>query len=244
MPKAARSSDVIESHSEKALSYGIGGVVLLVLGVLLFLNRGDGSYTPLAALLGGIGAACSAYAIYCVTQLRKVTSVPVDCPYCKKRNHLTEAPVADFSCNGCFRMVPVVEGKILTVQQVRCGYCNELNYYSDKTEVLLCESCNHEIPIAQGHGTLGKSIPKGYAVKEDTDYYELALVAFDHKTEELISALQHMLALNRNQVKEMLEHLPVTLLTGISRKKAEMLQTQLAVHGAAAEFKVLPSRTV
>jgi 4'-phosphopantetheinyl transferase EntD len=44
-----------------------------------------------------------------------------------------------------------------------------------------------------------------------------------------------MLALNRNQVKQMLEEVPITLLTGIPRMKAEMLQAQLAAHQAHAQ---------
>ena len=63
------------------------------------------------------------------------------------------------------------------------------------------------------------------------------LISYGHKTEEVINTLQHMLALNRNQVKAMLEDLPVTLLTGIPRKKAEMLKAQLATHDAAADFR-------
>ena len=67
--------------------------------------------------------------------------------------------------------------------------------------------------------------------------YEFILVAHGHKTEDLIESLQRMLALNRNQVKQMLQELPVTLLTGITRQKAEMLQAQLALHEAATEFR-------
>jgi hypothetical protein len=43
--------------------------------------------------------------------------------------------------------------------------------------------------------------------------------------------------LNRNQVKQMLDELPVTVLTGITRKKAEMLKAQLTMHDAGVEFK-------
>jgi hypothetical protein len=46
-----------------------------------------------------------------------------------------------------------------------------------------------------------------------------------------------MLALNRNQVKQMLDELPVTMLTGITKKKAEMLQAQLSIHDGEAEIR-------
>jgi hypothetical protein len=80
---------------------------------------------------------------------------------------------------------------------------------------------------------------KAYAVTDDDRLYELVLTGTGHKNEELIASLQHMLALNRNQVKQMLSELPVAILTGISRKKAEMIQAQLSIHDGVAEFHPL-----
>ena len=78
---------------------------------------------------------------------------------------LVAPPEEDFPCLRCIRMIPVVDGKPLAVSQVRCGYCNELNFYSDKTEVLLCEKCNHEIPIAfDDKGGPRKTIPAAFVV--------------------------------------------------------------------------------
>ncbi|MFX9012007.1 hypothetical protein ABTN18_19845, partial [Acinetobacter baumannii] len=62
------------------------------------------------------------------------------------------------------------------------------------------------------------------------------------KTEEMIDCLQHMLALNRNQVKQMFDELPVTLLTGIPKKKAELLSAQISSHGGTADIS--PSKPV
>jgi hypothetical protein len=242
MPQAQRSSDIIEAHSEKALTYGLGGLGLLAVATILYIFRGQGALLPFTFIVAAIGIACVGYAIYCTMQVRKVTSVGVQCPYCSHTNRLTEDPVDDFSCSGCHRMIPVRDGKILRVSQVRCGYCNELNFYSDKTEVLLCESCNHEIPIAQEDGRPQKTIPRGFAVTEDDQLYEFVLIAHGPKTEELILTLQHILALNRNQVKQLLGELPATLLTGITRKKAEMLQAQLAVHEAASDFRPIAAQ--
>jgi hypothetical protein len=84
-------------------------------------------------------------------------------------------------------------------------------------------------------------LPSAFAVVDDDNLYELILIAHGHKTEELINALQHMLALNRNQVKQMLTELPVTLLTGIPRRKAEMLTAQLSIHEGLAEMRPLPN---
>ncbi len=241
MPQVQRSSDIVEMHSEKALSYAFGGVVALVIAGLLLAYRGSGMYVPLAIIFLAMGVAAVGYGAYCALQVRKVASIVASCPYCQGTNRLTETPSADFTCSECHRLVPVKDGQILSVQQVRCGYCNELNYFSEKTDVLLCEQCNHEIPIAHDEGHVSKkSFAANFAVTTDDNLYELILIAHGHKTEDLISCLQHMLALNRNQVKQLLSELPVTLLTGIPRKKAELLKAQLTMHEALADFKALP----
>lgn len=239
MPYVQRSSDVVESYSERALTYGFGGIVSLGISALLLVYRGSsGMFVPLAIILAVIGLAALSYAAYNALAVRKVAAVAITCPYCKGSNRLIETPHTDFTCSECHRLIPILDGRPLAVQQVRCGYCNELNYFSEKTDVLLCESCNHEIPIAHEEGYVSKKkLPSAYAVQDDDRLYELILVAHGHKTEELIATLQHMLALNRNQVKQMLMELPVTLLTGIPRKKAEILKAQLAVNEALADFR-------
>ena len=230
-----RSSDVVEVHSERALATGIGGLVALA-GALLFFAYGGESMRGLAYVLLVVAIALLGYAGYCAMQIRKVASVGVKCVYCNHNNRLTEQPTDDFTCQACFRLIPVVNGQPIPVSQVRCGFCNELNYYSAKTEVLLCESCNREVPVAHD-GPSTKQISRGFAVQDDDRPYELVLTGQGHRTEELIEALQHMLALNRNQVKQMLEGLPIVLLSGIPKKKAEMLQAQLALHEGYAEYK-------
>lgn len=237
MPQPERSTDIVESHSEHALSFCLGGLAALGLGFLFWVYRGDGILIGLAyvLLIGGAGAII--YGIYCATQIRKVQSVAMSCPFCGFTNRFTEQPMHDVSCRGCNRMIPIEDGRMLKVSQVRCGYCNTLNWYSEKNFALICESCDHEIPISQADGSMPEK-KLLFAVKDDTNLYELVLISHDGQhTEELISALQHMLALNRNQVKDLLMNLPQTLLTGITRKKAEMLQAQLSMHQAASEFK-------
>lgn len=233
-----RSSDITEQFAAKALGAGIGGVIVLLLGIILFVFRGDGALVGLAIVLlvGGVGLL--GFAGYNLNEIKKVPVVKVECPYCRATNKLTSQPTGDFTCQECHRLIPIVDGKPIPVMQVRCGYCNALNFYSEKSEVLLCEDCNREISISIDDDRAPKHI--AFARRDDDKMYELILVSHGgHKTEELIAALQHMLALNRNQVKQMLEELPVTLLSGIPRMKAEMLQTQLAANDAVAEFRPL-----
>lgn len=236
-----RSSDVVEQFGMRALVAGVGGIIALLIAIVLFIFKGDGALIGLAGVLALAGVAGIGYAIYEMTQIKKVASVVVECPYCKFKNRLTEQPHNDVSCSGCYRMIPVsADGQILWVNQVRCGFCNHLNYYSAKTEVLLCEECNREVPISVEDGHTPKHI--AFARKDDDNLYELVLLSNGgRKTEELIGALQHMLALNRNQVKQMLDELPVTLLTGIPRMKAEFLQAQLTANDAVAEFRQINS---
>jgi hypothetical protein len=236
---AARKSDIIEMIGEKAIVYGLGGILAAAFGWMLYqyrVNEGGAYIVGLAWVLMVGGLAMILFSMYCATQVRKVTGFRVKCPYCAKKNVLVEPPNEDFLCESCNRQIPVQDGNVLPVFQVRCGYCNELNFYNAKTEVLICENCDHEVPITTEDGKAPKHVPRGYAVTDDDQLYELVLIAQGHKTEELINTLQQMLALNRGQVKQILNELPTTLLTGITRKKAEMLQAQLAIHDGVAEF--------
>jgi phage FluMu protein Com len=239
MPKIERSSDVVEVHSEHALTYGVIGIGLAAFSSLLIYYRGEsGVFVPFAALImvGAVG--CILYALYRAFRTKKVVHSQYRCPYCDENNALTSTPEDDFRCVHCNRLIPVQDGEILPVSQVRCGFCSGLNYFSEKTDVLLCEECNREVPIAHEEGHVSKkSLPTGFAVEDDLRPYELILVDPGAKTDALISALQHMLALNRNQVKLMLNEAPVTLLTGVPKKKAEMLRAQLSIHNATADCK-------
>ncbi|MDR3691208.1 MAG: hypothetical protein P4L46_17645 [Fimbriimonas sp.] len=224
--------------SERSISYGFCGIVSLAFAGLFYRYRGTGMLSGLTTCLFIAGIGCVAFAIYLAFQVRKVTTHDVKCPFCEALNTLVAAPTDDFPCVSCNRMIPVIDGKTIPVSQVRCGFCNELNFYSEKTEVLLCENCNHEIPIAHDEtGAPRKTIPAAFVVVDDEALYELSLIGHGkHKEEELISGLQHILALNRNQVKQMLTELPITVLTGITRKKAEMLKAQLSLYEAEVEF--------
>ncbi len=144
MPRIPRASDVIEILSEQSLSFAFGGIVSIALGGLLLRYRGAGSLINLAYLLIAAGACAIVWAIVCALKVRKVTTFDLNCPYCDELNVLVAPPEEDFPCIKCIRMIPVVDGKPLAVSQVRCGYCNELNFYSDKTEEFLwhAKKCN------------------------------------------------------------------------------------------------------
>jgi len=239
--KFLRASDLIEEYGVKAFLSGLAGILAVAFAtVLLVFNFVSLVGLAWVLMLGGVGGI--AYALWCIVQAKKVVGKSLKCVYCQATQVLLEDPTDDFRCTTCNRMIPVKDGVLLTVDQVRCGFCNALNYYSSKTEVLLCEECNREIPITTEDGVISKKLPAGFAVVDDENHYELTLISVEHKTsEELISALQHMLALNRNQVKQMLDELPVVLLRGIPRRKAEMLTAQLSVHDARADFSPIVS---
>lgn len=235
---AERKSDIVEGFGEKTVTFGIGGIIALAFAGLLFYYRGDGyliglAWVALLAGLAGIG-----FAVKSVIDANKVTGLRLECVYCHSLNEFTEFPDDDFRCTSCNRLVPIKDGKVLDVQQVRCGYCNTLNYYSEKNDVLICEECDHEIPLASATGEV-RHVMRAYAVTDDDRLYELVLTGTGHKNEELIQTLQQILALNRNQVKQMLAELPVTILTGVTRKKAEMLSAQLSMYDGATEMHPL-----
>ncbi len=78
---------------------------------------------------------------------------------------------------------------------------------------------------------------EAYTLKDDNHPYDLILTAAP-ENEEMIKCLQTMLALNRNQVKDIIEDLPQVLLQGIPRKKAELLMAQISVHKGTADIKI------
>lgn len=235
MPDVQRSSDLVEQSSAKALVGIVGGVICLGLGAV-FAAWGGPSMVGLAGVLLFFGVGGTIFGIVEIVKAKKVSSVKVSCPYCNAPNFLTEHPTSDFSCRTCFRMIPVDNGQILQVNSVRCGFCNALNYWSARSFGLICEECSHAIPIAGLEG--GAKRIETFATVTDNNTYDLVLLSIDRPTEELISCLQHMLALNRNQVKEIFDELPSMLLTGIPRMKADTLVAQLTSHGARAEARI------
>ncbi len=235
MHPVERSTDKKEEYSGNGLTAVVPGLVMMTLGGLLI--HYQSSLTLFGILLAAAGVGAVIFGARQFFLIRKVTDHTIDCPFCDYRNHLTEPPQIDFRCEGCSRQVPIEAGVILKVYQVRCGFCNHLNYYSEKSTGLICEECDREIPIATDEETHAKKVFQAYTIHDDDQTYDLVLEKAP-KSEEMISCLQHMLALNRNQVKDLLEEIPVTLLTGIPKKKAELLKAQLTVHDGQADFKV------
>ncbi|MCU0315352.1 MAG: hypothetical protein MUC92_02035 [Fimbriimonadaceae bacterium] len=237
-----RSENVKEELGSKAFLAIVPGVIALIIGIIMVVYTSRGSaFVGLAWVLVVLGVAAIGYGIYIALQARKVADFPIDCPFCDHRNHLTTKPLEDVRCDGCQRLIPILDGVVLKVFQVRCGFCNHLNYYSEKSTGLICESCDREIPIATDEGAEASKALKTYTFRPDDQLYDLVLVAGGAKQEEIITCLQHMLALNRNQVKQILDETPATLLQGIPRKKAELLKAQIEIHDGKAEFKVTGS---
>src|SRR5476651_2541183 len=176
MPRVPRASDVIEILAERSLMIGIAGLSSLAIGALLIRYKGQGYLSGLITVLFAVGAIGVCLSTYFAFQVRKVTTHDIKCPFCEDSNVLVDAPGEDFPCVKCNRMIPIIEGKTIPVAQVRCGYCNELNFYSQKTEVLLCEKCNHEIPISVDENGPKKKIPASFVVTDDEALYELQLV--------------------------------------------------------------------
>lgn len=233
----ARSEDVKEEMGTKIAMTLVPGVVALGLGILMAVAY-KGMFQGLGwiLLLGGVGAL--GYGAFLLLQTRKVTGYTLVCPFCAASNVLVDEPSGDVRCVDCARMIPIETGRVLQVFQVRCGYCSHLNYYSEKSTGLICENCDSVIPIASDETPEAAAMLEKYTLKEDREPYDLVMTQGDPKSEKLISTLQHMLALNRNQIKMVLEALPQTLFTGIPKRKAEMLMRELAEAGGKSEYKL------
>ena len=149
-----------------------------------------------------------------------------------------EEPQSDYVCEECSRRVPVKDGKVLDVTGVRCGFCGSLNFMSEKTKVLICEECDREIPLLDPNTGEMRHVAKGFARVDDNAVYDLVLTKVGRDKEPLINSLQHILAMTRNQVKDMLDQLPTTLVKGVNRRKAEMLRAQIEANEGETELRV------
>ena len=116
-----RSSDIVEQYSAKALGAGIGGLVALGAGIVLFVGGAGPSMVGLASVLALAGVGLIGFAISCMVKAKQVGGVGVVCCYCQYKNMLTEAPTKDFTCQRCNRLVPIENGQVLEISQVRCG---------------------------------------------------------------------------------------------------------------------------
>lgn len=241
MADLERSTDVKESYGAQALMAMVPGVLALIIGGIIVAYRSQ-VFIWLGLLLMVFGLAAIVFGIVQLTKIKKVQTVPVVCPFCGATNELGEAPRKDFTCSGCHRSVPVRDGRVLQVWQVQCGYCGTLNFYSEKSTGLICETCARQIPISVDEDLEAQKRMEHYAFQEDPLPYDLVLTARGTKQEELILHLQKVLALNRNQVKQIIEQVPVVLLTGIPKKKAELLRQELIAHGGRAEVQQTPEQ--
>lgn len=238
-PVVTQAEYAKEAIASEGIPYIAGAVLLLIVAAVMayYTNLQTGAVIPVAYVLIVIALALGAYGAYRMTRIKHIQEFKMECPFCQTVNVLTAMPKDDFRCVHCNREVPVEDGTVLAVYQVRCGFCNALNYYSDKSTGLICEECDRAIPIATDEGTHAKKVFENFTIHDDDQPYDLVLLSAP-KSEEMISCLQQMLALNRNQVKDLLEELPQTLLTGIPKKKAQLLTTQISIHKGKAESSV------
>jgi hypothetical protein len=236
MAQPIRQSDIAEADTERGLYWLGATIIAAIIGFII--HRYGGS----VAIVGTIILCISPLGLIMAgVQFYKAKHVPgakVKCPFCGEASAFLEVPQQDFTCAFCHRRVAVEDGRILGVIEVRCGACGALQKVSERTEVALCEECNHEIPLASSETGHMRHIPVGLAADDDTRPYNLVLVAPGTNVEQLITELQRILAMNRNQVKEVLQVLPATLLKGIPKRKARLLQEQLRGLGAAADIQV------
>ncbi len=239
MPQIQRSTDVKEQLGTQALLAIIPGVLAIAMGALILVYSKTLIVLAILLLLGGVAA--TIYGVVQFSKVRKIHGTKIRCPFCGAETELFDAPEKDFTCMECHRLVPLENGAVVKVSQVRCGYCGALNYYSEKSTGLICEECAREIPLAAAdEDEEGRQRIERFAYHEDPNPYDLVLTSRGMKQEELLACLQKMLALNRNQVKEIIATLPAVLLTGIPRKKAELLKQDIVAHGGKADVSETP----
>lgn len=239
MSDLERSSNVREAHAQRACLSLIPGGIGIFFTVILFVYA-SGWTLGLRWVMLGFSVAAVAYGLWELVQMRKITSYDVRCPFCEAKNVFTEEPMQDVRCEHCNREIPIVDGRQLRVFQVRCGFCNALNWYSEKSTGLICEECDRVIPIATDEEHAPSPALSAFARHDDDSPYNLILIDGGPKHEEIIPVLQRMLALNRNQVKDIIGEVPVILLQGVPKKKAELLAAQITAHDGQAKVAPTP----
>lgn len=233
MSDIERSSNIREEKAQRAFMSIVPGVIGLVFAIVLFFYA-TGWTLGLRWVLLAFSVAAIGYGLWQLTEMRKIATYDIICPFCKDKNTFSEEPRHDVRCNHCNRDIPVLDGRMLKVFEVRCGFCSALNWYSEKSTGLICEECDRVIPISTDEGAASAAMST-YARHDDNTPYSLTLIDAGLKREEMIPVLQKMLALNRNQVKKIIEETPMVLLQGVPRKKAELLAAQITAHGGQAD---------
>ena len=234
-----RSSNIREERAQRAIMALIPGGIALCAALVMFAYPVEAlSGLRMVLLLASIGAI--GYGIWQFFEMRKVTSFTIVCPFCQGKNSFTEQPMSDVRCDKCNRDIPLEDGRTLQVFQVRCGYCSTLNWYSEKSTGLICEECDREIPISTDDAHTPTKAFHTFTRHDDDTPYNLVLIDAGPKREDIIPILQKMLALNRNQVKDLIEDVPIILLQGVPKKKAELMAAQIASHGGRADSAPSP----
>ena len=239
MSEVDRSSNIREIRAQRAILALVPGGLGLAFAFLLFFYA-SGWTEGLRWVMLILSVAAIVYGLWQLTELRKITSYTIVCPFCQGKNVFTDEPMSDVRCDHCNRDIPIVNGTQLKVFQVRCGYCNALNWYSGKSTGLICEQCDREIPIATDDENAPSKAFHAFARHDDDAPYNLVLLDPGPKHEEMIPVLQKMLALNRNQVKDLMDDVPMVLLQGVPKKKAELMAAQIQAHGGRADSPPTP----
>jgi hypothetical protein len=232
-----RSTNLKEIYYQRAFFGFVPGAVLILFAILswAYPSAAFAGFKWFFTIAGPLGVI---YGIWSLRESKKIEYHELICPFCEEVNVFTEDPGDDVRCDSCNRQVPIVDGEILQVYQVRCGFCSHLNFYSDKSTGLICEECDRVIPISGEDDPLAKETFDKFTTRDDDNPYDLILLDPGKKTELMISVLQKMLALNRNQVKEIMEATPSLLLTRVPFRKADMLSKDIIQAGGRADYSV------
>ena len=244
MAGSERSSNLREEYVLRAFISIVPGLVCLTISIVLFVFNSRYAETSMTVglqwVLLVLSVSAIVYGVSQLMQMRKIASFDVECPFCKAKNKFTSKPTHDVRCDRCNRDIPIVDGRTLRVFEVRCGFCSTLNWYSEKSTGLICEECDREIPIAVDDERDASPAMHAYARHDDTARYNLVLVDPGPRKEEIIPVLQKMLALNRNQVKDIMDDVPMTVLHGVPKKKAELMASAIAAVGGRADASQAP----
>lgn len=221
----------------------MGGLFTIGFG-MLFINYRS-MFVTLGWILVAIGVISLTYGIVTVISLQRIRTVDVVCPFCRKSTGLTGEPDRDFRCQHCQRMVPIENGRPMSVSTVNCPSCQKTNFYHARVTHLACESCGKDIPISTGDSMPG--MPMGGvpvvgaapAPEQDNGFepgpFRVVLTGIGAHLDDLADYIKDRHHISTREVDEMLLQLPWVVFNGVSESAAHEAKAAIESRGGSAE---------
>jgi hypothetical protein len=241
-------SEMLESVWAEAISNAVYGVIIVIVGAVLFYFTKFLESMAVVYILGRclsvlimlVGAATLLLALQRTVKARQVGKSAYTCPYCDGENHLLTVPTEDFDCEHCHRTIHFVDGQQIPVRTVVCQFCRTEHRVAANVQRYVCDRCNRLLQLgAEKTRKLDMAGTTSVAVDGLQQNYDVLLVAIDKRHEnDLAFKIQNLLVVNLNEARRLLTTVsnqnPLVVTMDVPQRKAEAVRRQLQELGATA----------